>query len=132
MRTRRYRVAGLTSLRWRIRFRVSVLLNISPRIGARKLMTPHLFRSPLFCAALVILSAEFLVAPTSASDQSKTNVRTPERTPVAPAPQRREDNKKPPDPTKYSYEFTQPNFVIRHIQIQHDAQGRGKIKFERK
>src|ERR1044071_6865201 len=82
-------------------------------------------------AAFLILSAAFLVAPIGARGQSKTNVRTPETTPAAPAPQRRDD-KKPPDPTKYSYEFTQPNFVIRHIQIDHDAQGRGKIKFERK
>jgi len=44
---------------------------------------------------------------------------------------RREENKKPPDATKYSYEFTQPQFYIRHILIEHDATGRGKITFER-
>ena len=47
-------------------------------------------------------------------------------------PPRREDNKKPPDSTKYSYEFNQPEFYIRHILIEHDASGRGKITFERK
>lgn len=45
---------------------------------------------------------------------------------------RREDDKKPPDSTKYSYEFNQPEFYIRHILIEHDASGRGKITFERK
>ena len=46
--------------------------------------------------------------------------------------QRREENKKPADPTRYGYEFSQPQFVISHIVIEHDALGRGKITFERK
>ena len=95
-------------------------------------MTPQLFKPSVLPAAFMILSAVFCVAPRTANGQSKTNVRTPETTPAAAAPQRREDNKKPPDPTKYFYEFTQPNFIVRHIQIEHDALGRGKIKFERK
>ncbi|MBD0326116.1 MAG: hypothetical protein ICV68_06790 [Pyrinomonadaceae bacterium] len=33
---------------------------------------------------------------------------------------------------QYSYEFTQPQFYIRRIFIQHDEQGRGQITFERK
>ncbi len=32
---------------------------------------------------------------------------------------------------RYSYEFTQPEFYIRHIVIEHDISGRGKITFER-
>jgi hypothetical protein len=70
--------------------------------------------------------------------QEKTNVRgEPQTTPPAqalgqgPAGQRR-DNKKPPDTTHYGYEFTQPEFTVRHIVIDHDASGRGKITFERK
>ena len=31
----------------------------------------------------------------------------------------------------FTYEFTQPQFTIRHIVIEHDANGRGKITFER-
>jgi hypothetical protein len=42
----------------------------------------------------------------------------------------REENKKPPDSSKYSYEFTQPQFYIPRILIEHDATGRGKITFE--
>lgn len=33
--------------------------------------------------------------------------------------------------TKYSYEFSQPKFVVNHILLEHDATGRGKITFER-
>jgi hypothetical protein len=31
----------------------------------------------------------------------------------------------------YAYEFTQPQFIIRHIVIEHDSAGRGKITFEK-
>ena len=34
-------------------------------------------------------------------------------------------------PVTFSYEFTQPAFYVRHIVIEHDASGRGKITFER-
>lgn len=36
------------------------------------------------------------------------------------------------DATLYSFEFTQPEFLINHIVIEHDASGRGKVTFERK
>ena len=32
---------------------------------------------------------------------------------------------------KYSYEFTQPKFYVKHIVLEHDANGRGTITFER-
>jgi len=32
---------------------------------------------------------------------------------------------------RFGYEFTQPQFYVRHIVIEHDASGRGKITFER-
>jgi hypothetical protein len=32
---------------------------------------------------------------------------------------------------KYSYEFSQPKFYIKHIVIEHDANGRGTVTFER-
>jgi len=35
------------------------------------------------------------------------------------------------EPALYSYEFTQPEFYNRHIVIEHDADGRGHIRFER-
>ena len=33
---------------------------------------------------------------------------------------------------RYSYEFTQPNFITSHIVIEHGADGKGSITFERK
>ena len=88
-------------------------------------------------AAFVLLSAAVFGNASFASissAQTKTNERkqeAPAATP-SPSPRRREDNKKPPDTTRYSYEFTQPDFYVRHILIDHDATGRGKIVFERK
>src|SRR5260370_20750329 len=85
-------------------------------------MSILVLRFPL--AALLILSAALISFP-----QDKRNDR-----PQGPGatPPRREDNKKPPDPTRYSYEFTKAEFVIRHILIEHDALGLGKITFERR
>jgi hypothetical protein len=42
-----------------------------------------------------------------------------------------EDSKASAAPVTYSYEFSQPEFYVRHIVIEHDADGRGKITFER-
>ena len=32
---------------------------------------------------------------------------------------------------KYTYEFSQPKFVVKHIVLEHDANGRGTVTFER-
>ena len=78
-------------------------------------------------AAVLILGAAFL---SFSQDQNKRNDRPQEAT--VPVAQRREDNKKPPDPTRYSYEFAKAEFLISHVMIEHDALGRGKITFERR
>jgi hypothetical protein len=98
------------------------------------LMANRIFKHQHFLsAAFVLLSAAVFCAAYSASAQTKTNERKQETpTPPAASTQRREENKKPPDTTRYSYEFTQPDFYVRHIVIDHDANGRGKITFERK
>ena len=77
--------------------------------------------------ALVILSAAICHAQNQ--PQTKRNDRPPE--PGA-TPQPRQENKKPSDPTRYSWEFTKPEFLISHIVIEHDASGRGKITFEQR
>jgi hypothetical protein len=78
----------------------------------------------LSCAALFVC-----FTPVSFSqNQNKRNDR-PQEQPSPTQPPR--DDKKPPDPTRYSYEFGQPKFFIRHILIEHDALGRGQITFER-
>lgn len=38
----------------------------------------------------------------------------------------------PADSTRYHYEFKHKEFLIRHITIEHDALGRGKLTFERR
>lgn len=87
-----------------------------------------------FTAAFVLLSAVFVASAANLAAQQKANERTQEPSPAPAARgtgQRREENKKPPDTTRYIYEFTQKDFFIRHIVIEHDANGRGKITFER-
>jgi hypothetical protein len=70
--------------------------------------------------------------PVNPQDEAVTAVKSNSRQQPSPSPApRREENKRPPDATKYSYEFTQPDFYIRHILIEHDAAGNGKITFER-
>jgi hypothetical protein len=76
-------------------------------------------------AALIVLSAAIL---TSAQDNSsKQNVR-PDRVAVPPATA---NAPKIANAIKYSYEFTQPKFYVKHIVLEHDSTGRGTITFER-
>jgi hypothetical protein len=103
---------------------------LSLRIMATKgLMFPgiHKYQKFLPAAFIVLIAAVFGAAPSIAA-QTKTNVRKAESTPSA----AKTEEKKPADTTRYSYEFTQPEFTVRHIVIDHDATGRGKISFERK
>jgi len=79
----------------------------------------------LSCAALLLCFATVSFS----QNQSKRNDRPQEQ--ASPTPRNPEDNQKP-DPTRFSYEFGQPQFFIRHIVIEHDALGRGQITFERK
>ena len=73
-------------------------------------------------AALVILGAAIF---TYAQD-TKHNTRP---TQTAETPAAVTENKT--DTVKYTYEFSQPKFVVKHIVLEHDANGRGTVKFER-
>jgi hypothetical protein len=75
-------------------------------------------------AALLILSAALL----SFGQETKRNGRPPDPTASPQVP----DDKNPISPTKYSYDFAQPQFLVNHIVIEHDAAGRGKISFTRR
>ena len=79
----------------------------------------------LVFAALIILGASICNAQDP--PQTKRNDRPQDS---GPTQTRREENKKLVDPTRYAWEFTQRNFLIGHILIEHDASGRGKITFE--
>jgi hypothetical protein len=76
-------------------------------------------------AALMVLSAAISIC---AQDDAgaKHNARPQQ---VAASPSVSADAKT--EAVKYSYEFTQPRFYIKHIVIEHDANGRGTVTFER-
>src|SRR5215218_6337169 len=85
-------------------------------------------------AALIVLSAALSICAQESSppsqqpqpSQTKHNTR-PTQSTTAPAPVANNN----PDPVKYSYEFTQPRFYVKHIVLEHDANGRGTVTFER-
>lgn len=74
--------------------------------------------------AFVVMSAAVFSAAQQ-SPESKHNAR-PEASTVGSRPSETEKNS-----ARYSYEFTQPEFYVRHIVIEHDVNGRGRISFER-
>ena len=72
----------------------------------------------------MVLSAAISIC---AQDQSgaKHNVRPPAAVNAADAAANKTDD------VKYSYEFSQPKFYVKHIAIEHDVNGRGTVSFER-
>ena len=109
------------------KLRGSFLLRpLSPRIPTwsdtlRKLTGKSLRFLP---AAFVVLSAAgFGVAQQPSG--SKQNARPEVTAPPATVSETEKTS------ARYFYEFTQPQFYVRHIEIEHDANGRGRITFER-
>jgi hypothetical protein len=76
-------------------------------------------------AALIVLSAAISICGQDRS-QTKHNPRPDQVTTSAAA-----ISNNNPDPVKYTYEFSQPKFYVKHITIEHDANGRGTVTFER-
>jgi hypothetical protein len=74
-------------------------------------------------AAFIVLSAAIFTWAQDSS--SKQNIR-PDRTPP-PAT----TNTPVTNNAKYSYEFNQPKFYVKHIVLEHDVAGHGTITFER-
>lgn len=77
-------------------------------------------------AALIVLSAAISICGQDQS-QTKHNPRPSQASPPAAAT----NNNPSTDPVKYTYEFSQPKFYVKHITIEHDANGRGTVTFER-
>src|SRR5689334_5798869 len=77
-------------------------------------------------AALIVLSAAISIFG-QVQSQTKTNQRPNQAPSVAPTPVSHNSS----DPVKYTYEFTQPRFYVKHIVLEHDATGRGTVTFER-
>jgi hypothetical protein len=77
-------------------------------------------------AFLVLIAAVFGAAQESSGNKhnERPEISAPASQPTGPGEELKSS-------THYSYEFTQPQFYIRHIVIEHDINGRGKITFER-
>ena len=68
--------------------------------------------------------------PTATPDRSKKNERpNANRTPQTTEPVISKNN---PAGPRYRYEFSQPDFVVSHIVIEHDDAGKGTIAFQRR
>ena len=76
-------------------------------------------------AALLILGAAICTYAQD-SGPTKHNTRPTQTAPTPPAVAETRS-----EAVKYTYEFSQPKFVIKHIVLEHDANGRGTVKFER-
>lgn len=80
-------------------------------------------------AALIVLSAAISICgqqqPQPSQTKHNTRPNQPPPTPAAPV------SNTSSDPVKYTYEFTQPKFYVKHIVLEHDANGRGTVTFER-
>src|SRR5688572_13367520 len=91
------------------------------------LMALGIFKVQFLPVALVVLSAAVFGAAQDSSG-TKQNIRPEVAVPGAtPAPAKNAED----DSTRFSYEFSQPEFYVRHIRIEHNANGRGVIKFQR-
>jgi hypothetical protein len=77
----------------------------------------------ILSAALLILSAALF---TCAQDPSRNKQNARPQPPVAVIVA-----EKKVDPVKYTYEFSQPRFYVKHIVVEHDASGHGTVTFER-
>lgn len=77
----------------------------------------------LLPVAFAILSA----AVFGAAQQVPVNKHNTRPEPPAASPSQPKEPLK--DSTHYTYEFTQPEFFIKHIIIEHDASGHGRIRF---
>jgi hypothetical protein len=83
-------------------------------------------RKAIFRWSSLVLVA-LLAGVCAAQDSTKRNDRP--KSQAAPTPV----SKSTSNPnTHYRWEFAQPQFVVKHIVIEHDALGRGKVSFDRK
>jgi hypothetical protein len=78
----------------------------------------------LICLSLFIACLP-LVVP--AQNATKRNDRP--QAAVSPSPRPEAENPKPAEATHYTWEFNQPQFVVSHIVIEHDALGHGTVTF---
>jgi len=85
----------------------------------------HITLSYILSAALVVSGAAIFTS--GQAQEKKQNNRPPELAPTVKVP----ESPAQLEPATYSYEFSQPQFYIHHIIVEHDAAGRGRIVLER-
>jgi hypothetical protein len=83
-----------------------------------------IFKQGLPAAFLILSAAIFTYAQSGSA--AKQNVRPPQVDGPTSSTTAKHDSS-----TKYSYEFNQPKFYVKHIVFEHDASGHGTITFER-
>ena len=81
-------------------------------------------------AVLVLLTASLCIRAQS-EQATKANGR-PAESEQATASLRSGNSATEAAAVRYIYEFAQPEFYVRHIVVEHDGAGRGKVSFERK
>lgn len=99
----------------------------------RRLVKRQNHKSLRFVAAAFITVSAAIFAAAQESPSHKQNVRPDTSVPApstSPAPSLT-PAASVKDSVRYSYEFTQPQFYLRHIVIEHDSTGHGKVTFER-
>ena len=72
----------------------------------------------------MVFSAAISICAQDQNGKHNTRPHQAAATPAVVAEKKTED-------VKYSYEFSQPKFVVKHIVLEHDANGRGTVTFER-
>jgi hypothetical protein len=91
-------------------------------------MVNRIFKHLQFLPVVFVVLSAAVFGAAQESSGIKHNTRPEAAAPAAtPEPPKKTEN----DPSRFSYEFTQKEFYVRHIVIEHDANGRGVIKFER-
>jgi hypothetical protein len=82
-------------------------------------------------AAFIVLSAAIFTWAQDTSS-SKQNIRPADASRSAQTSTSPNPSTVPPvNDVKYTYEFTQPKFYVKHILFEHDASGHGTLTFER-
>ncbi len=97
----------------------------SPRLPAALMIVS----AAIFTYTALCLAAEPLVQQSPDAKITKHNVRPGESTT---AEATSNDSRSATAQATYFYEFSQPEFFVRHIVIEHNERGAGKITFERK
>ena len=91
-------------------------------------MTKQALKHLSFLSAVFVLLGAAVFGVAQQPGDAKHNARPGVSTPT-PSPARSDNNKV--SSAKFVYEFSQPEFHVRRIIIEHDANGHGRITFER-